>query len=358
LGTVSGTSHDRLGYAAIVDHLNASPVLFPPPVPPGGASRARGAWGKSAVADLLRNPKYTGYQVFNRRASRSRSGAHNEPALWVWSPHPVHEPLIPKWMHDALTAQRHANRGSRPGNTPNPHPQTRRTYVLRGMLLHACNRRMFGKHRDGITNYSCQPQANNRGRPDTYTGHPTTVYLREDLLLEALAAFYTDQVLRPDQPDLLAGALARARHRSAIQQQAQRDELQRLLEDCTRRQDNLLQQAQNCPADDPYAQALRRTYNDLEAQRTRTLTALGSLDTATTAAGPVGQAGAIAALLDASPTWPAISRTRPSSCNDGCSRPPSSPSASTPTATSPSTSPCRTSTTCPAAPKDPDRAHE
>jgi site-specific DNA recombinase len=217
---------------------------------------------------------------------------------------------------------------------------------------------MFGKHRDGITNYSSQPQANNRGRPDTYTGHPTTVYLREDLLLEALAAFYTDQVLRPDQPDLLAGALARARHRSAIQQQAQRDELQRLLEDCTRRQDNLLQQAQNCPADDPYAQALRRTYNDLEAQRTRTLTALGSLDTATTAAGPVGQAGAIAALLDASPTWPAISRTRPSSCNDGCSRPPSSPSASTPTATSPSTSPCRTSTTCPAAPKDPDRAHE
>ncbi|WP_160159611.1 recombinase family protein [Streptomyces sp. 3213.3] len=88
--------HDRLGYAAIVDRLNAAPDAYPPPIPPGGAARARGAWGKSAIADLLRNPKYTGYQVFNRRASRSRSGAPNDPALWVWSPQPVHEPLIPK----------------------------------------------------------------------------------------------------------------------------------------------------------------------------------------------------------------------------------------------------------------------
>ena len=101
--------HDRLSYAAIVDRLNTDPVLYPPPIPPGGSARARGAWGKSSVADLLRNPKYTGYQVFNRRAGRSRSGAHNDPALWVWSPRPVHEPLIPKWMYDALTQKPAAN---------------------------------------------------------------------------------------------------------------------------------------------------------------------------------------------------------------------------------------------------------
>ncbi|HEY1571940.1 MAG TPA: recombinase family protein [Pseudonocardiaceae bacterium] len=40
---------------------------------------ARGAWSKSTVWDFLRNPKYTGYQVFNRRASRSRHGAVSEP---------------------------------------------------------------------------------------------------------------------------------------------------------------------------------------------------------------------------------------------------------------------------------------
>ncbi|MGP4005389.1 recombinase family protein [Streptomyces sp. 4N124] len=45
--------------------------------------------------EILRNPKYTGYQVFNRRGSRSRKDAYNDPRLWVWSPEPVHEPLIP-----------------------------------------------------------------------------------------------------------------------------------------------------------------------------------------------------------------------------------------------------------------------
>ncbi|MEV0910863.1 recombinase family protein [Streptomyces hokutonensis] len=71
--------HDGLGYAAIVARLNTDPVLHPPPVPPGGSARARGTWGESSVADLLRNPEYTGCQVSNRRASPSRSGAHNDP---------------------------------------------------------------------------------------------------------------------------------------------------------------------------------------------------------------------------------------------------------------------------------------
>ncbi|WP_210947956.1 recombinase family protein [Streptomyces sp. MK37H] len=64
--------YERLGYATIVDRLNADPEKYPPPVPPGGAAKARGAWSKSAVCAILRAPKYTGYQVFNRRARRSR----------------------------------------------------------------------------------------------------------------------------------------------------------------------------------------------------------------------------------------------------------------------------------------------
>jgi hypothetical protein len=132
----------------------------------------------------------------------------------VWSPQPVHEPLIPKWLYDALTQKPPVNQGSRTGNTINIHPQTNRTYVLRGMVLHACNRRLFGKHRNGIT-YCCQPEANNRGRPNAYASHPKTTYIREDLLLK----------------------------------------------DVARRRHNLLQQAQNCPANDPSATALRHTYN-------------------------------------------------------------------------------------------------
>lgn len=76
---------------------------FSPPEPPSGR-RARGAWSKTSVADILRNPKYNGYQVYNRRASRSRHGQVYDPRLWMWSAQPVHEPLIPKWMFDALAA--------------------------------------------------------------------------------------------------------------------------------------------------------------------------------------------------------------------------------------------------------------
>jgi hypothetical protein len=44
------------------------------------------------------------------------------------------------------------------------------------MVLHARNRRTFGKHRKGITNHSCQPEANNHGRADADPGHPKTSY--------------------------------------------------------------------------------------------------------------------------------------------------------------------------------------
>jgi site-specific DNA recombinase len=62
--------HERLGYDAIAERLNADLTKYLPPSPPGG-QRARGMWGKSSVSDVLKDPKYTGYQVFNRRATYS-----------------------------------------------------------------------------------------------------------------------------------------------------------------------------------------------------------------------------------------------------------------------------------------------
>lgn len=114
--------HEQLGYDTIADRLNAEPAKFPPPVPVD-PTKAGGAWGKTSVYEILRNPKYTGYQVFNRRASRSGRGKVNDPRKWVWSPEPVHEPLIPKWMYDAINARRQARKGSRHGgdsSTPCP----------------------------------------------------------------------------------------------------------------------------------------------------------------------------------------------------------------------------------------------
>lgn len=109
--------------------------------------------------------------------------------LWVWSPQPVHEPLIPKWMYDELTARRKARRGSRDGTQPNTHPKTHRTYVLRGMVFHDCGRRMYGNHRHNSGYYMCHPAPNNRGRPDKYAGHEKAAYIREDAILDAVSAF-------------------------------------------------------------------------------------------------------------------------------------------------------------------------
>jgi site-specific DNA recombinase len=291
--------HEGLGYDTIADRLNADPAKYPPPVPPGG-QRARGAWGKTSVYEVLKNPKYTGYQVFNRRASRSRRGKVNDPVKWVWSTEPAHEPLIPKWMYDELNARRQARRGSRDGNTPNTHPETRRTYVLRGMVFCGCGRRMFGNHRHNAAYYLCWPRNNNRGRPDKYAGHPKAVYIREDAVLDAVARFFADRVFGPQRREILATDLAGVDDRAARERHAERERLQRVVADVARRQNSILRQAQDGDPDDPFTKALRGTYNDLEAEKTATLAAIAQLDAADQTE-PGRPSTADVALLDALP---------------------------------------------------------
>jgi site-specific DNA recombinase len=220
--------HEQVGYDTIAERLNQDLTRYPPPEPPG-KKRARGAWSKTSVYDILRNPKYTGFQVFNRRASRSRQGKVNDPVMWVWSPELTHEPLIPKWMYDELNARRKTRRGSRDGNTMNAHPQTRRTYVLRGMVFHGCGRRMAGNYRHKSSYYLCSPRANNLGRPDKYAQHERAAYIREDDLLDAVSAFYTDRVFGPHRRELLAADLDTVDGRETRQREADRDRLERTL---------------------------------------------------------------------------------------------------------------------------------
>jgi DNA invertase Pin-like site-specific DNA recombinase len=271
--------HEGLGYDTIADRLNADPTKYPPPEPPG-KQRARGAWGKTSVYEILRNPKYTGYQVFNRRASRSRRGKVNDPVKWVWSTEPAHEPLIPKWMYDVLNARRQAKRGSRDGNDKNTHPETRRTYVLRGIVFCGCGRRMFGNHRHNAAYYMCWPRNNNRGRPDKYAGHPKATYIREDAVLDAVARFFADRVFGPQRREILAADLAGIDNRAAHQRQAERERLQRVVADVARRHNSILRQAQDGDPDDPFTKALRGTYNELDAEKSAALATIADLDAA------------------------------------------------------------------------------
>ncbi len=140
--------------------------------------------------------------------------------------------------------------------------------MFRGMLLHRCNRRMFGTTRHGDTYYLCWPTGNNRGRPDKYAGHPKTVYIREDAVLDAVSKFFAARVFGEQRRDLLAADLTEVDDRAARQRHTEQQRLHRIIEDIARRQDAVLRQAQDGEPDDAFTKALRGTYNDLETPKT------------------------------------------------------------------------------------------
>src|SRR5205814_517216 len=145
---------ERLGAQDIADRLNLDLDRYPPPQPiPGKGRRAVGAWTKTSVLDLLANPKYTGYMVWNRRKrsrpERRTPGRVNPPQEWVWSSRPTHEPLVTKPIFDAAAPMARLRQGSRRGAGPNAaHRQTQRSYLLRSYVVcDLCGRRMCGKTR-------------------------------------------------------------------------------------------------------------------------------------------------------------------------------------------------------------------
>lgn len=271
--------HEELGFDTIAERLNADLEAHPPPEPPGGR-RARGAWSKSAVADVLKNPKYTGYQVYNRRARRSRgsTGVVNPPQMWVWSVEPAHEPLIPKWMYDELTARRLAKRGSRDGSDRNQHGNTKRRYVLRGRVFCRCGRRMLGHQHRGHNYYRCWPKNNNRGRMDKFADHPQTVYMREDAILFAVNVVYADYLFGHRRMDLLTPHLERVDDRERRDRAERRARLHRRAADVLRRQSNVLSRAEDADPADPFTQGLRERYNALGAEHQLVLDQIAELD--------------------------------------------------------------------------------
>jgi site-specific DNA recombinase len=62
---------DLLSYRAIAGVLNQDLEAWPPPQPVDPA-RAVGRWTPSAVREILTNPKYTGFMVWNRRATKDK----------------------------------------------------------------------------------------------------------------------------------------------------------------------------------------------------------------------------------------------------------------------------------------------
>jgi Recombinase len=268
----------RLGYDAIADRLNADPDANPPPQPVDPA-RAVGRWTGSAVREILRNPKYTGYMVWNRRASK-KGGRCNPPSEWVWSPAPTHEPLVTKALFEAAAATSRVRQGSRTASGPSRHPQAARSYPLRSYVVcELCGRRMFGKTRRDLAYYACEPdQRHHAQRSSWQPGQPASLWVREDILLDVVHGFFAERIFGPDRRKLLATQLAshaapaETPDRSAERARA----LRHAISDIERRKRALIAELEaqpvgGDPGDDPdaarqYRQAIQHRFTELVAE--------------------------------------------------------------------------------------------
>ncbi|MEO3810723.1 recombinase family protein [Sphaerisporangium sp. B11E5] len=272
---------ERLGYGDIVDRLNDDHDRYPPPESLNPNFRGRNAWSRSGVREILHNPKYTGYMVWNRKATTSRRGAGsrsmvNPPSAWVWSAEQTHEPLITREMYEAAQGIGKTRGTSRGGSGANKHPQARRTYLFRSFVYCApCERRMFGKTETRRTArdayYACQPDLNHRGRSDRFPGHPSIIRVREDALADAVHDLFQRRVFGPERHALLAADLPRSSHQAEADWQAKCQAMRRSLANLTRKQDRLITQIEESdPAsasDAVFSQRLRSRFAELEAER-------------------------------------------------------------------------------------------
>jgi site-specific DNA recombinase len=229
------------GCYAIAEQLTAEGIPSP-----AGYDRVRNphrpgrAWAKSAVRAILRNPRYTGYQVWGRQrrdevlldvddvaaghVSRMR---WNDATNWVWSAQPTHQPLVDQTTFQAVQA-RIATRSPHSSRTPRATP---RPYLLRGRLHCAlCQRRLQGQWIRGEAYYRCRYPAEYAAASDFQ--HPKSLYLREVDLVGRLDDWLAE-LFNPANLDHTCQTLATASRSDPAGDQ--RRAAQQILADCQRR---------------------------------------------------------------------------------------------------------------------------
>ncbi|MFF4521309.1 recombinase family protein [Streptomyces bluensis] len=292
---------ERLGYRAIADRLNHDLDKCPPPAANRDDATV-GHWTVQSVRGILTNPKYTGYQVWNRKARKKRGNRANPVSEWIWSPQPVHEPLVTRELFNAVWADRGSRQGSRSGAEPNTHPATTRTYPLRSYVVCAlCDRRMFGKVSKGHAHYVCYRDELRRSEADWFDRHPKALWVSEKILLGAVHWFFAERVLGPHREQHLRAQLAAeagTRQPPGSADDKTADRVARLREQTAaleRRQEALLDQlAEEDGTGDPettraFRQGIRSRYDRLDSER-RTLTAeLDTLQAEPSASGGRGE---------------------------------------------------------------------
>ncbi|MGW7007307.1 recombinase family protein [Streptomyces sp. NPDC054933] len=284
---------ERLSCARIAQRLNLDLATYPPPEP-NRVNTTNGQWTASAVRSILENPKYTGYQVWNRRARKKGGNKANPVSEWIWSPHPTHEPLVTRALFDAAWppahphpgTQKEAQREAQRERVGSEQRSLDRSYLLRSYVFCTlCQRRMFGKHSKSRSYYACQPKKDHHRDADWYAEHPKAVWISERVLVEAVHDFFAQRIFGPQRRELLAASIAR-RQADASGSADERQRLQDQVAKLDRRKERLLDQLDSEDDDgDPqttaeFRRGIRRRYDDLERQRRALLAKIAETEAA------------------------------------------------------------------------------
>jgi hypothetical protein len=156
------------GIYAIAEALTRAGIPCPSAHDPArNRHRCGVAWNKFAVRAILINPRYTGYQVWNKQRKdevlinvddvalgHATKLRWNESGKWIWSEQIVHPPIIDRETFDQVQALLGGRASVHAEHAPH---RTHRPYALRGCLrCGICDRRMQSHWANAAPYYRCR----------------------------------------------------------------------------------------------------------------------------------------------------------------------------------------------------------
>jgi site-specific DNA recombinase len=199
-----------LGLGAICDRLNADLDRYPPPARnKKDENDLPQTWSRSQLHAMLRNPKYTGYNVWGRHDKRRGRPIIRPRDQWTWSARPAHEALVSRELFEQVEQRALSNQRRATLTAPKSYVQrvghgAGRLSPLRGRVrCGICGRRMEGSHQKGSNWYRCQFVYKRGIAAADAAGHPRVLGIRENLILEPLLDFLARRLFGPDRLRLL-----------------------------------------------------------------------------------------------------------------------------------------------------------
>jgi site-specific DNA recombinase len=203
----------RLGLSAICNKLNRDPGKYPPPIPNRKDENGEAhTWSKSVINSMLRNPKYTGLNVWGRHDKRRGRPLIRPREDWVWSEQPTHEAIISRELFDMVEERAQKNTIATNAGTPRiartNKTQAGRFYALRGRVrCSMCGHRMQGSHQKGSNWYRCNYGYRRGEVAAIINGHPKVHGVKEDKLLGPVLDFLARRIFAPERLQLLRDEL-------------------------------------------------------------------------------------------------------------------------------------------------------